>query len=774
MRLARAPARAPHQSGRTRGARRRARCAATTSDGRKTIAVFPSDGDSRAPRAFARRRARCAATTSDGRKTIAVFPSDGDSRAGTDALAHATTMAACVNARVGARCEAVVVARGDDGAWADCALATTGDARAGRARAAARATSRDFDDGDGDEGAAGFDFYVTTLSTTRSRKRPCVALDVESTTRYPRLVAAAIRARAEAAFADAAGSRDFDVRGGRLVSCAASDEGAVAYDGVEEDEDEDDDDEDEDEDEAATSTSAPATSFVRVELSDSPVSGTARAWSKMFVHAAAVGLSMESVIEHLVKNATSREASTRKIVAAPAPASASTSSASMRVYVLFGGAASGGDRLSSCYAGRNLYLTLRNIPTIDVTPVLLMPPAANSNGLVDAPAWRLPYAFAVNPAQWSSADVPPRMPDLGRFATARRVRAELEKYLWISPPRDDAALAFDATPRVSRLGALLSLAASEGAIVFNAGVVGEPDGSLQQLCVSSGAAYTGCGPLASRVCADKAATSKALGNMRDVGVGCLNKRFVPTATLVSKATEESGWGGRARAESAKRLWLDVVGSLGGASATARGVIVKPVTKSSFGGVRRLMNDNDMLAYAESIAAAMASGQFPEGTNLAARGYVFEPFFDAAEVSIRGDGEIVLDPDDGSKRWIEIEIVVFGDKPGKLHAFTPSVRARDGRSAIDKSKLVLSERVVGLVRERARRVGDALQVEGYAKVNAFANLDNGEMIVIDVDTVPNMSSPSAPLFEQALAEDSPVDAETFCARALSLALVRRFR
>ena len=131
-----------------------------------------------------------------------------------------------------------------------------------------------------------------------------MALDVESTTRYPRLVAAAIRARAEAAFADAAGSRDFDVRGGRLVSCAASDEGAVAYDGVEEDED--DDDEDEDEDEAVTSTSAPATSFVRVELSDSPVSGTASAWSKMFVHAAAVGLSIESVIEHLVKNATSR------------------------------------------------------------------------------------------------------------------------------------------------------------------------------------------------------------------------------------------------------------------------------------------------------------------------------------------------------------------------------------------------------------------------------------------------------------------------------------
>jgi hypothetical protein len=220
--------------------------------------------------------------------------------------------------------------------------------------------------------------------------------------------------------------------------------------------------------------------------------------------------------------------------------------------------------------------------------------------------------------------------------------------------------------------------------------------------------------------------------------------------------------------------LDVVGSLGGASATARGVCVKPVTKSCFGGVRRLLNENDMLEYAESIASAATNGGVLEGANLASRGYVFEPFFETAEISIRPDGEIVLCQDDGSKRWIEIEVVVLGDKPGKLHAFTPSVRARDGRSAIDKTKAVLSERVRGLVRERARRVGDALQVEGYAKVNAFANLDNGEMIVIDVDTVPNMTSPSAPLFEQALAEDSPIDAETFCTRALSLALVRRFR
>ena len=105
----------------------------------------------------ARRRARRRATTADARrgKSIAVFPSDGDSRARTDGGAGARDDDGGVRerARRGAY-EAVVVARGDDGAWADCALATTRDARAGRARAAARATSDDFDDGDGDEGAA--------------------------------------------------------------------------------------------------------------------------------------------------------------------------------------------------------------------------------------------------------------------------------------------------------------------------------------------------------------------------------------------------------------------------------------------------------------------------------------------------------------------------------------------------------------------------------------------------------------------------------------------
>ncbi|OUS42259.1 hypothetical protein BE221DRAFT_188098 [Ostreococcus tauri] len=494
----------------------------------------------------------------------------------------------------------------------------------------------------------------------------------------------------------------------------------------------------------------------------------------MFAHAATVGLPIESALEHLAKNAMHR-AGTRKIsVSAQATDSPSKTAKAagqkMRVYIVFGGQSSNTtSRHKSCYTGRQLYLTLRNVDTIDATPVLLTPQASRGlNSLVDAPAWRLPYAWAMNSSQWDA----PKPPDLGRYSTSRRVRGELDKYLWVTPPKDDPALAFEATPRVSRLGALLSLAASEGAIVFNCVA---DDGSLQQLCTSAGVAYTGCGPLASRVSADKVALAKTLGSLRSEGIACLNKRFVPAATLLSKALEESSWGGRARGEGVKRIWLDVVGSLGGPAALPHGARVSPVADGSIGSAfddfasSRVADENELLAFAEDQA-----NKHP------VRGYLFESYFEPAEVTLASDGESLALSDSKSK-WVEITVGVFGDRPGTLKAFAPSVRARtsDPRLkshvfVIDIAGDVLNARVAAQARERARRVAELMQVEGFASIDAYANVDTGEIVVAAVDTVPDMTCPNAPIFEQALMEDPPIDAEGFCVKLLSQALVRRFR
>lgn len=675
----------------------------------------------------------------------------------------------------------------EGGARADCAVTSSGRALADGTPTVSFGTSssrRESEDV-GEEGEQ-WTFWISTIGTTRSRKRPGVALTPETATggggaaapTYPRGAREAIRERAERAFDGE--KHDFEVRRGRLVPCEADEEGAVAFDGVEELDAEDDAEDDED-DEPTTSTDE-SSSFVRVVLEDDPVCGF-EAWEKVFTHAACVGLSMDSLLDHLVKNAMHRTGARRATTPAADDAPSTSDPASsqrMRVYVLFGGSPSSG------YTGRQLYLTLRNIPTIDATPVLVSRAPPPHQRLADAPAWRLPYAWAVDPSQWAASDAsPPRDPDLGRFSTPRRVRADLEKYLWISPSSDDAALAFDARPRASRLGALLSLAASEGAIIFNATRGAGPsftDGSLQQLCVSSGVAYAGCGALASRVCADDVAASKALAHLRAEGIGCLNKRFVPSATLASQTMEESGWGGRARTERAKRLWLDIVGSLGGANATTRGVCVKPAMKRAGWTTRpmaRLMDENDLFAYVQSVGG----GSTASASSAARNGYLFEPFFEVARVATTtttsGATELVLDDSKSKSRWVEVLVTVFGEKPGSLVAFTPSVRVRargggETRFEMDSAETVVSARVSSDVRERARRVADALQIEGFAVIDAFVNVDNGEMIVVDVDTVPPMTSTSAAVFEQALAEDPPVDAETFCTRALSFALVRRFR
>jgi D-alanine-D-alanine ligase-like ATP-grasp enzyme len=413
------------------------------------------------------------------------------------------------------------------------------------------------------------------------------------------------------------------------------------------------------------------------------------------------------------------------------------------VYVVFGGSSS--QRRQSCRSGRHVYLTLKRIPTIDVVAVVLL----NNNTtqqqqLADATAWRLSYASALDPDQWDA----PRAPDAGRFAPSKRVRADLEKYGWVKPSelRGSCMIQDTIAQRSTRFGALLAVASREGAIIFNAahGGAGE-DGALQQLCVSSGVAYTGSSPLASRVCMDKAATAKALAQRPVHGATCLPKRVVPASALVSKASDERGWGGRERVEGAKRLWLDIVSSFttfgggggGGAADTnmTTTLVVKPIADGASRGVRRLMDERELLAYAEDVAKNQAPP--PPFNNNNPYAYVFEPFFDASRAP-----------------WMECSFTLMGAL-GDLRVVGPSTI--DARA-----------------KERARAVGHALGVEGCAALDAFVNTDTGELIVIEMNTVPDMTSPDSTVFAHARTADPPIDAETLCTRALSLALVRRFR
>lgn len=59
-----------------------------------------------------------------------------------------------------------------------------------------------------------------------------------------------------------------------------------------------------------------------------------------------------------------------------------------------------------------------------------------------------------------------------------------------------------------------------------------------------------------------------------------------------------------------------------------------------------------------------------------------------------------------------------------------------------------------VRRRVEAVGEALGIEGYARIDAFVQVDSGEVVVIEANTLPGLT-PSTVLYHQALAEDPPM-------------------
>lgn len=64
------------------------------------------------------------------------------------------------------------------------------------------------------------------------------------------------------------------------------------------------------------------------------------------------------------------------------------------------------------------------------------------------------------------------------------------------------------------------------------------------------------------------------------------------------------------------------------------------------------------------------------------------------------------------------------------------------------------KVLARVKKSIERVGEVLGIEGYSRLDAFIHIDNGDLILIEVNTLPALT-PSTVLFHQGLAEPTPM-------------------
>ena len=162
--------------------------------------------------------------------------------------------------------------------------------------------------------------------------------------------------------------------------------------------------------------------------------------------------------------------------------------------------------------------------------------------------------------------------------------------------------------------------------------------------------------------------------------------------------------------------------------------------------------------------------------------------------VAGEGEGVFvseagDRYDGYGTWVEMTVGVCGFDGGGLRAMPPSVTVASGASRV----LTLEEKfqggtgvnltpppaslaapsVLASVEATVARAAEALGIEGFARIDAFVDVDSGEVIVIEANTVPGMT-PSTVLFHQALADEPSLEPAEFLAKAVEHAAERRRR
>uniref|UniRef100_A0A453AKY7 ATP-grasp domain-containing protein n=1 Tax=Aegilops tauschii subsp. strangulata TaxID=200361 RepID=A0A453AKY7_AEGTS len=199
------------------------------------------------------------------------------------------------------------------------------------------------------------------------------------------------------------------------------------------------------------------------------------------------------------------------------------------------------------------------------------------------------------------------------------------------------------------------------------GGIGE-DGTIQSLLESAGVPYTGPGPIASRTCMDKVATSLAVDHLASYGIHTIPKDV------------------RAREELLKSSLVDIWNDLK-AKLQTETVCVKPARDGCSTGVARLRCPEDLEVYANALRGTLP--RLPANCLSKAHGVIempvpppesliFEPFIETDEIIISNKSwndstrHLVWK---GENEWLEVTVGVVG-KRGEMHSLNPSITVKE--------------------------------------------------------------------------------------------------
>ena len=402
------------------------------------------------------------------------------------------------------------------------------------------------------------------------------------------------------------------------------------------------------------------------------------------------------------------------------------------VAMLFGGETA--EKQTSLMSGTNAWLKLRGSRIYEPFPFLL------GKG---KEVWELPYSYILNHTVEEIIENAKN----AKKDSIRLVFLVKKVKLRLALERGDATLRFF-LPRKTDLNYLTK----KFPFIFLGlhGGIGE-NGTIQKILSDKKIKYNGSESETSKLCMNKWQTNEIIKNAHIDGV-----TVAPHVLLGRKDFNKN----------LKDYWKALLLEL-----RTKTIIAKPRGDGCSAGVVRIFNAKDLATYISLIkhrALIAKAGTFTNQTSNIhmpeeLSDIIFESFVETDKLKV-AKGKIAYTRKSG---YVEMTVGLL-EKEGKIKALSPSITIAEqsilsveekfqggtGVNITPPPKEIISSRNLARVKNSVEKVAELLGVRGYARIDVFAQIHTGNIIVIEINTLPGLT-PSTVIFHQALAENPPV-------------------
>ncbi|MDE6579377.1 MAG: hypothetical protein K2K41_02470, partial [Ruminiclostridium sp.] len=463
-----------------------------------------------------------------------------------------------------------------------------------------------------------------------------------------------------------------------------------------------------------------------------PISGMEQN-SFIFQQAAIVGLRHKDLLTLILRNACNRY-NIDFVVAEDSIAE------KQRLNLLLGGTTS--ERQVSLMSGTNAWLKLLNSSKYYPIPYILF----SEEG--EYTVYEVPYAAAL---KHTTEEIYEHIVLENVPAYVRKLKSSILKRL----DAVNIAKVVDIKPTKQTLAKFIQDTREHNADIFIGlhGGFGE-NGELQALLEQSGIHFNGAGSSTAKLCMDKFATGKIITKMNLKNVRtCLKIKIESTEIVTMISTYQ-------------HKWDELCAMLNGSR-----IVAKPNSDGCSTGIVILSSAKDFKTYLEllnqgySYIPESTFADQPEKIQLPNKidDILFEEYIETQKLEI-SDGKVKIK---SNGDWTELTIGVL-EKHGQYHALYPSVTVADnavlsleekfqggtGVNLTPPPEHIISTALVDFIKNSVESVSKTCGIKDYCRIDIFANNKTGEIIIIEINTLPGLS-PSTVLFQQGAKETPPM-------------------